>query len=87
MQSNRIVFRLVFIFSIAIYFIHSAKAFSLNGTLLVGPHRSDGRFGKYSIDDLINSKFPVKVSDDIDMDPSKWSKLFIFRISLSVNVE
>lgn len=87
MQSNRIEFRLVFIFSIAINFTSTAKAFSLNGTLLVGPHRSDGRFGKYSIDDLLNGKFPKKVSDDIDMDPSKWSKLFIFGFPSPVIVE
>lgn len=76
MRSHRPVSRSVFVISIALYFMQSAlatNAYSVNRSLLIGPEHTNGRYGKYSIDDLMNGQFEYKVSDDIDMDPCKSS--------------
>lgn len=76
MRSHRPVSS-VFVISIALYLMQSAlpsiNAYSVNGSLPIGPQHTNGRYGKYSIDDLMNGKFEYKVSDDIDMDPCKSS--------------
>lgn len=81
MHSNRAVCRSVFVISQALCLIQTAlpitHAYSANESLLIQPKHFDGRNGKYSIDDLLNGKFPNKVSDDIDLDPGKWRKFAI----------
>lgn len=51
-------------------------AHTANGTRLTVPSQHY-RGSKYTIDDLIYGKWPYKVSNDIDMDPCKASKLRI----------
>lgn len=79
MCSNRPVSYSFFILLLALYMMQSAlpsiNAYSVNGSLLIGPQHQhiNGRYVKYSIDDLMNGQFEYKVSDDIDMDPCKSS--------------
>lgn len=44
-----------------------------NATLLITEAQYNAKGSKYTIDDLLNTKFTYKVSDDIDMDPCKAS--------------
>lgn len=77
-QPNQPVSRSVFVISVVVCFVQftlpSIDAYSVNKSLLIGPQHINDRYGKFSIDDLMNGKFPNKVSDDIDMDPTKWSE-------------
>lgn len=92
MASRKPVSRSVFVISVVVYFVQfalpSIDAYSVNESLLIGPQHINGQYGKFSIDDLMNGKFSKKVSDDIDMDPTKWSEFsllhFIFHRANSV---
>lgn len=68
----------VFIFPIAIVIcvVSSVRASSTNGSTLVGTQHTYAKYMKYSIEDLMHRKFCNKVSDDIDMDPSKWGEFY-----------
>lgn len=49
----------------------------LNQTLITRKHQQHQhphRHGAYSIDELLATKFPTRISNDIDMDPCKSSK-------------
>lgn len=82
MRWNRPVSRSVFTFSIVLYLVQSAlpitDAYSVNGSLLIGPAYINGKYVKYTIEDLMNGQFEYKVSDDIDMDPCK-SSMYLWR--------
>lgn len=56
------------------------SALVLNETLLLSYEKraADFKHHKYSIDELLNSDFEYKVSDDIDMDPCKSGKFKMF---------
>lgn len=92
MRSHRPVSRSIFIISVALYFMQSAlpaaKAYNLNGSLLIGHTQThiDGRYVKYTIDDLMNGRFEYKVSDDIYMDPCKSSMYIVLYILLCCSV-
>lgn len=78
MHSNRPGAHWVAILSIALmhfmeFPLPVADAYSVNGSLLIGPQQINDKYGKYTIDDLMIGKYAYKVSDDIYMDPCKSS--------------
>lgn len=78
LRSNQLIGRSVLVVSVALCLLqsamHTTEAYSVNGSLLIGPQHITGKYVKYSIDDLMNGQFEYKVSDDIDMDPCKSSR-------------
>lgn len=90
MGSNRSPCGAVFTFLVAISFVQFswtvAKAYGLNGSLLIGQQHLSQQYAKYTMDELINGQFEYKVSGDIDMDASKWGE-FSFNLNFVGNTD
>lgn len=70
-QSSSNVYYYVALF-IMLFLPNNIDANISNATLLITPLQYY-KGSKYTVDDLLNTKFTSKVSDDIDMDPCKAS--------------